>query len=120
MNHNLSSLTKSKNIISKSLARTFEKDAHNNQNSEWIEINLSFEEFQESGLSIPGTLVATENGTFLIGDTNPNGGACECCPELSRDIMIERYKIIWDKEEEGRTFFSHRLIAIEQPSPEEV
>ncbi|MHB0965535.1 MAG: hypothetical protein ACYC36_03685 [Bellilinea sp.] len=63
----------------------------------WIEVNISYKEFDERGLSAPGTLIDTEHGEFLIGDINPNRGVCDDCVEFGEHTIVKRYKIVWSK-----------------------
>jgi len=58
--------------------------------------------FRGLGLSKPGVLIEVEqNGKlnqYLIGDVNIYSGVCDDCREFDDDIIIKRYKIIWEKE----------------------
>jgi hypothetical protein len=60
---------------------------------EWIEFGQHIWDLQQLGLHKPGTLIDTEDGVYLIGDINTNGGFCDCC---LMDSLIHRYKVIYD------------------------
>ena len=75
---------------------------------DWIELNLRFgvwygdDEYEDSfcqrGLNKAGTLIETdEYGAQLIGNVNEKMGYCDCCADIFEDIVIKRYKVIWQK-----------------------
>lgn len=58
----------------------------------WIDYFKTFDDFRNEGLSTPGTLIEKDGGQkFLIGDINPVGGTCGCCPDILPASIIKRY-----------------------------
>ena len=78
--------------------------------SKWIEINLPYgpiytnctleeeDSFCERKLNKPGTLIEIEDGSqYLIGHINVVAGVCDDCVEFERDMIVVRYKVVWEK-----------------------
>lgn len=63
--------------------------------SEWIKCNKAFNEIAK-----PGMEVRMHNGQcYLVGDTNPSGGQCNCCSLFSYDgddmvDIVKEYRIV--------------------------
>jgi len=61
--------------------------------------------FVGMGLNKPGTLIEViidgKLQVFLIGHINPLSGVCDDCPMFDNDIMVKRYKVIWEQKNEG-------------------
>lgn len=63
--------------------------------SEWIKCNKSFCEIAK-----PGMEVRMHNGQcYLVGDTNPSGGQCNCCSLFSYEgddmvDIVKEYRIV--------------------------
>ena len=73
--------------------------------SDWIELNLPYDNYKENcfvgkDLNIPGTLIDTKYGIFLIGHINPLKGVCDDCVEFRSPTIVKRYKIVWTEEQE--------------------
>ena len=75
-----------------------EYDAYNKKIEDLFKKNC----FVGAGLANPGTLVEIEengkNVQYLIGDINPECGACGDCAAFPNDTIIKRYKVILEKE----------------------
>jgi len=75
---------------------------------EYIQYQKDFENFNKDGdqksfcgrgLNKPGTLIETADGNqYLIGDINANAGVCDDCVEFGNDMIIVKYKIIYEKK----------------------
>jgi len=55
--------------------------------------------FCKRHLNIPGTLIDTKIGIFLVGNINKLGGVCDDCRAFDVDTIVRRYKIVWKKDE---------------------
>lgn len=68
-------------------------------NVEWIQLEdgTTFEEFRQRNLSVPGTVIKTYQGEYLIGDINQLAGVCDCCTEFTPDTIVLAYKVIWKR-----------------------
>lgn len=61
-----------------------------------IDYGKGWDAFQSEGLARPGTLIETDDGTYLIGHINEVAGICDDCTELGRysKTIITRYAVV--------------------------
>ena len=71
--------------------------------SDWTQTSMTWREFANKGLNIPGTLVEVkfkdrvgnkQKEQFLIGDINTIGGVCDDCVAFSHDATVTKYKVL--------------------------
>ena len=67
----------------------------------WIEYGKTWKEFRQDKLNVSGTIIDVKSNNkdikdqeCLLGDMSIQGGQCDCCPGISRDSIVKRYKKI--------------------------
>ena len=66
--------------------------------NDWIEINLSWNEFSNKNLANPGTIIEVEGSKHLIGDINTQRGVCDDCTAFKNNDIVTRYKVLIEKD----------------------
>lgn len=63
----------------------------------WTEFNLPYSELEAAAGPLPGVLIDTEVGTFLIGHINPwrRDGLSNELPVIPIQQIVRRYRRIW-------------------------
>ena len=68
---------------------------------EEYKVRIVSKSFSGLGLNKPGVLIEIECGNkteqYLIGDINCIRGVCDDCVAFEKDVIVKRYKIVWEK-----------------------
>lgn len=75
--------------------------------TDWIQCSMTWREFCNKNLNIPGTLIEVKykdrhgkkyKEQFLIGDINTIAGVCDNCTAFEREAVVCKYKVLIEKD----------------------